>query len=82
MLVTIYVPQSKSVHTLNNKIFDRNNGSDLDITGRNANIANLYLIKQDVNTEDKIFPYATLDDLNLELIKKVKQTEYNYRWFE
>ena len=78
-VITIYVPQSKAVHTLNNKIFDRNNESDLDITGRNSNIANLYLIKQDVNTEDKIFPYATLDDLNLKLIKKVRRIASNRR---
>lgn len=60
-ILYIHVPTSTSVHTLNGKIFDRNNDSDINITGQNANIAKLYLFKQDTHTEDKIFPYATHD---------------------
>jgi len=71
-ILHIYVPQSESVHSLNGKIFDRNNDSDFDITMQNSNIAKLYLLKQDVHTEEKVFPNITLDDLNLELIKKVR----------
>jgi ATP-dependent DNA helicase RecG len=63
---------SKSVHSLNGKIFDRNNDSDINITGQNANIAKLYLFKQDSHTEDKIFPYATMDDFDLELIRRMR----------
>lgn len=63
---------SKSVHTLNGKIYDRNNDSDINITGQNTNIAKLYLLKQDIHTEDKIFPFATMDDFDLELIKRIR----------
>lgn len=78
-MFVLSVPQSKAVHTLNNKIFDRNNESDLNITGRNSSIARLYLIKQDVNTEDKIYPYSALDDLNLDLIKRIRVVVSNRR---
>ena len=47
-ILHIEVPQSPSVHTLNGKIYDRNNDSDISISGQNANIAKLYLLKQDI----------------------------------
>ena len=78
-ILYIEVPQSKSVHSLNGKIFDRNNDSDINITGQNSNIANLYLLKQEVHTEDRIFPYATMDDFDLELIKRIRIVASNRR---
>lgn len=71
-ILHIHVPTSKSVHTLNGKIYDRNNDSDINITGQSENIAKLYLQKQDIHTEDKIFPFATIEDFDLELIKRVR----------
>ena len=78
-ILHIHVPMSKSVHSLNGKIFDRNNDSDINITGQNANIAKLYLFKQDSHTEDKIFPYATMDDFDLELIRRMRIVASNRR---
>ena len=78
-ILYIHVPQSKSVHSLNGKIFDRNNDSDINITGQNANIAKLYLIKQDTYTEDKVFPYAAMDDFDLDLIKRIRMAASNRR---
>ena len=71
-ILHIHVPTSKLVHTLNGKIYDRNNDSDINITGQSENIAKLYLQKQDIHTEDKIFPFATIEDFDLELIKRVR----------
>ena len=78
-ILHIEVPVSPSVHSLNGKIFDRNNDSDINITGQNANIAKLYLFKQDNHTEDKIFPYATMEDFDLELIKRIRIVASNRR---
>jgi ATP-dependent DNA helicase RecG len=78
-ILHIHVPMSKSVHTLNGKIYDRNNDSDINITGQNTNIAKLYLLKQDIHTEDKIFPFATMDDFDLELIKRIRIVASNRR---
>lgn len=78
-ILYIHVPISHAVHSLNNKIFDRNNESDINITGQNANIAKLYLLKQDVHTEDKIFSFVTMEDFDLELIKKARIIASNKR---
>lgn len=61
------------------KIFDRNNDSDINITAQSQNIAKLYLLKSEFQTEDKIFPYATMEDFDLELIKRVRNIASNKR---
>ena len=71
-LMHIFVPQSSSVHTLNGKIYDRNGDGDFDITGRHSQIANLYRQKDTNYSENQIFPYASLDDLKIELLEKVR----------
>lgn len=78
-ILHIEVPMSASVHTLNGKIYDRNNDSDINITGQNANIAKLYLFKQEAHTEDRIFPYSTMDDFDLDLIKRIQIVASNRR---
>ena len=75
----IHVPMSKLVHSLNGKIYDRNNDSDINITGQNANIAKLYLFKQDTHTEDKIFPYVSMENFDLELMKRIRIVASNRR---
>lgn len=82
LVLYIEVPASHDVHSLNNKIFDKNNESDINITGQNANIARLYLNKQNIYTEDRVYPYATLEDFDLELIKKVRIMAANRRMDE
>ena len=78
-ILHIHVPMSKSVYSLNGKIYDRNNDSDINITGQNANIAKLYLFKQDIHTEDKIFHYVTMEDFDLDLIKRIRIVASNRR---
>lgn len=78
-ILHIHVPMSNAVHSLNNKIYDRNNDSDINITGQSSNIAKLYLLKQDVYTEDKIFPFVTMEDFDLELIKRIRIVASNRR---
>jgi len=54
------------------KFFDRNGDGDFNITGRHSQISSLYLRKQKTYSENEIFPYATLDDLRIDLIEKVR----------
>ena len=71
-ILHIFVPPSSSVHTMNAKIFDRNGDGDFNITGRHSHIADLYR-KKDMNySENKIFPFATLDDMRLDLLEKAR----------
>lgn len=71
-ILYIYVYESSDVHKTGNKIFDRMEDGDYDITGNTVLISNMYTRKSSTYIENKIFPYATMDDLRPDLIKRVK----------
>lgn len=68
----IYVPESSQVHRCNGKIYDRNEDGDYNITDFTSQVAALYARKQNTYSENKIFPYAELADLDLTLFEKVR----------
>ncbi|QQK06959.1 RNA-binding domain-containing protein [Miniphocaeibacter halophilus] len=72
-ILHIFVPNSSQVHRLNNKIYDRNEDADIDITNNTVAVQQLFSRKQTEYTERKIYPYITLDDLDLTLIDKLKK---------
>src|SRR3990167_8859419 len=45
-ILYIYVPESSQVHRCNNRIFDRNEDGDFDITDKQHLVTSLYLRKQ------------------------------------
>lgn len=71
-ILYIYVYESSDVHKTANKIFDRNEDGDFDITSNTTLISNLYIRKSSTYIENKIYPYATIDDLRLDLIDKAR----------
>jgi len=77
VILYIYVYSSSDVHKTSGKIFDRNEDGDYDITGNTSMISNMYIRKSSSYTENKIFSYATLDDLRLDLIEKVRKMAGN-----
>lgn len=67
LYTTIY--PSAEVHKLNgSKIIDRQHDADIDITNTPDLVSSLYLRKKDGYSENKIYPFASIDDLNEELI--------------
>jgi ATP-dependent DNA helicase RecG len=78
-IISVFIPESSSVHSVNGRIYDRNGDGDFDITGRSDQVAQLYLRKQNSYTENKIFPFATMEDLKPDLLKKVRQMASNQR---
>ena len=72
----VFVLRSSIVHNLvvkkkGKRIYKRVGESDLDITGRDNFIADLYLNKKDVlSSENKIYQHCTLDDLDRDLIDR------------
>lgn len=68
----IYVPESSQVHSTAGKIYDRNEDGDFDITGNSHLVAQMYIRKQREFTENTIYPYATLNDLETETIREVR----------
>ena len=72
-VLRIYVPESSQVHRCNGRIYDRNEDGDLDITDHTRQVADLYQRKQATYSENKIFPYAGLDELERKLIGQCRK---------
>lgn len=71
-IIHIHVPMSSEIHKYKNVIYDRVDDADVKITTHNQ-IANMYIRKQNMFTERKIFPYVTQEDLRLDLIQKARK---------
>ena len=76
-ILYIYVYESSDVHRTNGKIFDRNEDGDFDITNNTTLVSNLYIRKSSTYIENKIYPYATLEDLRTDLIARARQMAIN-----
>lgn len=72
IILYIYIPQSSTVHRTNGKVFDRNQDGDYEITNESL-IESIYLRKQTDYSENRIYPFATMSDLRLDVIERVKQ---------
>ena len=73
MLLHIVVPPSSQVHRCNGRIYDRNEDGYYDITGNQDLVAQRYISKQNYYSENTIYPYAALADLDSEVIEKVRK---------
>ncbi len=72
-ILRIYVPESSQVHRCNGRIFDRNEDGDFDITDHARQVADLYHRKQATYSENKIYPFAGLEDLRTDLIDRCRK---------
>ena len=73
MLLHIVVPPSSQVHRCKGRIYDRNEDGDYDITDHQDLVAQRYISKQNYYSENTIYPYATLADLDSEVIGKARK---------
>ncbi len=72
-VLSVYIPESSQVHLCNGRIYDRNEDGDFDITDHTRLVADLYHRKQSTYSENKLYAYATLADLRLDLLTKVRK---------
>ena len=72
-ILRIYIPESSQVHRCNNRIFDRNEDGDIDITDNTRLVGSLYYRKQASYTENKIYPHTSLNDLRRDLISRCRK---------
>ena len=79
VILYINVPESSQVHRCKGKIYDRNEDGDLNITDNTTLVSGLYARKQSSYTENKIFPFADMEDLEDELFERVRKTVKNMR---
>lgn len=76
-VIHVHVPPSAEVHSYKKVIYDRVGDADVKVTAT-AQIASMYIRKQNIFTEKKIYPYATLEDLRLDLLPRVRQMAVNH----
>jgi len=76
-IIRIHVPPSSEVHACKKVVYDRVNDADVKVTAT-GQIAAMYIRKQNIFTEKKIFPYAKDEDLRLDILPRVKQLAVNY----
>ena len=76
-ILYIYVHESSDVHKTANKIFDRNEDGDFEITNNTTQISNLYIRKRSTYIENKIYPFATMNDLRVDLIEEARKMASN-----
>ena len=75
-IIHIHIPPSSEVHSCKKVIYDRVYDSDIKVTAT-SRIAALYIRKQNIFTEKKVYPYVREDDLRLDLLPRIRQRAIN-----
>ena len=81
LILWVYVPISSQLEFYNNRIYDRNNDADQDITKSVDLVANLARRKSATYHERRIFPYAETKHLRMDLLSRVRKMATT-RWPE
>jgi len=75
-LVHIHVPASSEVHSYKKTVYDRTDDADIKVISTNQ-IATMYIRKQNIFTEKRIYKYVEKEDLRLDLLPRVRQRAAN-----
>lgn len=75
-IIHIHVPPSSEVHSYKKVVYDRVNDSDVKVTAT-GQIAQMYIRKQKIYTEKKIYPYVTDEHLRLDMLPRLRQMAIN-----
>lgn len=76
-IIHVHIPPSAEVHSYKKVIYDRVDDADVKVTATGA-IAQMYIRKQNIFTERKIYPYAKPEDLRLDLLPKIRIMAQNH----
>ena len=76
-ILYIYIPQSSQVHRCNGRIYDRNEDGDFDITDNTNLVTAMYLRKQTTFSENKVYPFVTINDFRKDLLARVRRLAVN-----
>lgn len=66
-VIHVHILPSAEVHSFKKTIYDRVNDADVKVTAT-TQIAQMYIRKQEIFTEKKIFPYVKMEDLRLDFV--------------
>lgn len=75
-LIRIHVPQSSEVHSYKRVVYDRINDADVKVSAT-SQIAQMFIRKQGIFTEQRVFPYLKKKDLRMDLLGKVRLLAVN-----
>ena len=75
-IIHIYVPVSSEVHSFKKVVYDRVDDSDVQVTAT-SQLAAMYIRKQNVFTEKRIYKYVTKADLRMDLLPLCRQRAIN-----
>lgn len=75
-VIHVHVPPSSEVHSYKKVIYDRVDDADVKVTAT-GQIAAMYIRKQSIFTEKKIYPYVKEEDLRMDLIPKIRKLAVN-----
>lgn len=67
----MHITVSAEIHTYKKIVYDRVDDADVKVTSTFA-IAAIYICKQDIFTEKRVYPYVTMEDLHLILLPRVR----------
>ncbi|MFR9546543.1 MAG: RNA-binding domain-containing protein [Rikenellaceae bacterium] len=79
IVIVVQVPSSSQVHCYSGDVYIRLGDVDINVSGDDEAVKNLYFRKSNDFTESQIYPYLTLDDLDPELFKRARTIIRNYR---
>ena len=75
-VIHVHVPPSAEVHSYKKVIYDRVDDADVKVTAT-SQIATMYIRKQNIFTEKKIYPYVRMEDLRLDLLPRLRKLALN-----
>lgn len=76
-LIHVHIVPSAEVHSYKRVIYDRVDDADVKVTAT-GQIAAMYIRKQNIFTEKRIYPYVTEGDLRLDLLPRLRKMARNY----
>jgi ATP-dependent DNA helicase RecG len=75
-LIHIHIHPSAEVHTCKKVIFDRVDDADVKVTAT-GQTAQMFIRKQKIYTEKKVYPYVTKKHFRLDLLPRIRQMAVN-----
>ena len=79
VLLVLQIPASSQVHDHAGKIYIRESDADIDITGQQSQIADLFHRKRTLFSEGEIYDHLNMPDLDETLFKKARTLIRNYK---
>lgn len=76
-IIHVHIPPSSEVHSYKKIIYDRVDDADVKVTST-SQIAAMYIRKQNIFTEKKIYPFITEEDMRMDLLPRIRTMAVNH----